>query len=41
MKIYITLKPKKIKKVHASALKRPCTLQEYGDYLLGWCLDKL
>ena len=41
MKIYITLKPKKIKKIHASALKRPCTLQEYVDYLLGWCLDKL
>ena len=41
IKKYITLKPKKIKKVYASALKRPCTLQEYGDYLLGWRLDKL
>ena len=39
--IYITLKPKKIKKVYASALKRPSTIQEYGDYLLGWRLDKL
>ena len=35
IKIYITFKPKTIKKVYASALKRPSTIQEYGDYLLG------
>ena len=35
IKIYITFKPETIKKVYASALKRPSTIQEYGDYLLG------